>query len=71
MYFPPFGDVSVAKVEMSFLTNEQTELNCQCRTDLVWAQAHDPITVKLAGVCVAVREQTIPNLALSHSGVDR
>lgn len=68
---PPLGSVSEAKVEMSFLTNEQTFLSRQCRTDLVWARAHDPITVKLAGVCVAAREQTIPNLAWSHSGADR
>lgn len=60
---PSLGDVSETEVEMSFLTNEPTQLSHQCRCDLVWARAQDHITFKLAGVCVAAREQTIPNLA--------
>lgn len=60
---PPVGGVFGTEAEMSLPANEQTQLSRQCRSDLVWARAHDHITVKLARVCVAAGEQTIPNLA--------
>lgn len=68
---PPLGGVSETEVEMSFLTNEQTQLSRQHRSDLVWARTHNHVTVELSGVCVAAGEQTIPNPAWSHSGADR
>lgn len=49
---PPLGDVSETEVEMSFLTNEQTQLSRQRRSDLVWTRTHDHVTVELAGICV-------------------
>lgn len=60
---PPLGGVSETEVEMSFLTNEQTQLSRQHRSDLVWARTHNHVTVELSGVCVAAGEQTIPNPA--------
>lgn len=60
---PPLGGVFGTEIEMSLPTNEQTQLSRQCRSDLVWAWAHNHITVKLARVWVVAGEQTIPNLA--------